>query len=403
MAKKLPATPRNPFEIGLLAHDDHFADREQEVARIVRAFREPGTRLVVFGDRRLGKSSALDRAAAAARKAGQKVAVASFATATDPADAAQQLLGAVRHEIGRNWRETMERIAERLQATMELRPGTAAGLPPSVRFAFGLREESDARPRLLWDVLGAIDAQMEAQRITLGIGIDEFQRIHEWGGEDAEWALKSAMETHRNLSYVLAGSKRHLIEAMLTNKGRALWKQVDRLDFGSIAPDVLAEWITRRAARTGVTVPLALADRIVALAQPRTRDVVQLARVVWDSAIRAGRADDGAAEAALDQLVREEGALYDALWRTLQKIEQRILRAIAAEPGIAILAADVLARYRLGAKSTVSSALSRLLEREVLARDATGAYTFDDPFFRRWVQVNALPDLGLPPGPLPPG
>lgn len=363
----------------------------------MRALREPGSRLVVFGDRRLGKSSALDRAAALARKAGYRVAVASFATATGPADAAQQLLNAVRQEIGKQWRETVERIAERLQATMELRPGSAPGSPPTVRFGFGMREGGDERPRLLWEVLDAVNAQLEGQNITLGIAIDEFQRIHEWGGEDAEWALKAAMETHRSLTYVLAGSKRHLIEAMLTSKGRALWKQVDHLHFGPISGDVLAEWITSRAARTGLKIPLTVADRVVSLAYPRTRDVVQLARVVWDASVQTGTAEEGAAEAALDRLVREQGALYDSLWRTLQTVDQRILRALAAEPGLPITRAETMSRFRLGAKSTVSSALSRLVEREVIARSEAGSYTFDDPFFRRWVELNALADLGLPP------
>jgi hypothetical protein len=400
MARTLPATPRNPFEIGTVARDDHFADREGEVERIVRAMREPGSRLVVYGDRRLGKTSALHRAAAVARKAGQKVAVATFATATDPSDAAHQLLNSVRAEVGKRWRETLEGVAGRLQATMEIRPSTVLGGPPVVRFSFGLRDEGDRKAGLLWNVLGAIDEEMQAQKMTLSIVIDEFQLIHEWGGEDAEWALKAAMEVHTNLSYVLAGSKKHLIQAMLTSKGRALWKQVDHLEFGPIPAEILAEWITSRAARTGVKIPLAVADRIVALASRRTRDVVQLARVVWDASAAAGAAEEGAAEAALDRLVREEGALFDALWRTLANQDQRILRALAAEPSLSITSAAALDAYRLGPKSTAASGLARLVDREVLARDGAGAYTFDDPFFRRWVEVTAVPDLGLPPVPL---
>jgi hypothetical protein len=170
---------------------------------------------------------------------------------------------------------------------------------------------------------------MQAENQTLGIGIDEFQRIHEWGGEDAEWALKAAMETHRNLAYVLAGSKRHLIEAMVSRKGRALWKQVDVLPFLPIDPEILAEWIHQHAAHTGVAFSLAACDLIVALAGPRTRDIVQLARAVWNVAFRRGEVDEGTVEAAVDGLVEEVGALFAALWRERQPVEQRILRALA--------------------------------------------------------------------------
>jgi hypothetical protein len=391
---------RNPFEIGLIARGNHFADREEEVARIASVLRSPGSRLVVYGDRRLGKSSAVDRAAQAARKAKCTVVVATLATATDPADAAQQIVRGVREQVGRNWRATLDGVAGRLQASMELTPPSAMGEPGAVRFEFGLREHALERRNLLWEALGAVNAQMEAEGRTLGIAIDEFQRIHEWGGEDAEWALKAALETHRNLAYVLAGSKRHLIEGMITSKSRALWKQVDVLPFQPIDPEVLAEWIHDHARRAGVLLPLPACDRIVGLAGPRTRDVVQLARAVWDAALRSGSDEEGLVEAALETLVQEQGALFSALWRGLQATDQRILRALAAEPDIALQSTQALQRYRLGPKSTVSSALVRMVDNEVLARDDAGRYSFDDPFFRRWVQRVALADLGLPTPPL---
>lgn len=391
---------QNPFEIGLIARGSHFADRELEVARIARAFQSPGSRLVVYGDRRLGKSSAVDRAAHVARKARQKVVIATLATATDPADAAQQIVRGVREQIGRTWRATLDGVAGRLQATMELAPPVAPGAPPAVRFEFGLREQGQDRKHLLWEALGAVNAQMEAEGRTLGIAIDEFQRIHEWGGEDAEWALKAALESHRNLAYVLVGSKRHLIEGMITSKGRALWKQVDVLAFQPIDPEVLAEWIGDHAGRSGVSFPLVACDLIVHLAGPRTRDVVQLARATWEGASRTAHADEDLVEAAMETLVQEQGALFAALWRGLQATDQRVLRAIAANPDLAIQSTESLQRYRLGPKSTVSSALARMVEHEVLARDDGGRYTFDDPFFRRWVQRVALADLGLPVPPL---
>lgn len=400
MRRIAPQKRRNPFDIGLIARGNHFADREREVERIARAFQSAGSRLVVFGDRRLGKSSTLERAAEVARKAGHKVVIVTLATATDTADAAQQIVRGVREQIGRNWRATLDGIAGRLQATMEIAPATAPGELPTVRFGFGLRERADQRKNLLWDALGAVNAQMQTEGRTLGIGIDEFQRIHEWGGGDAEWALKASLETHRNLAYVLAGSKRHLIESMITSKGRALWKQLDPLGFEPIDPQVMAEWIQQHAGRTGVSFSLAACDLAVSLAGPRTRDIVQLARAAWDASSHTGRGEEATMEAAMETLVQEQDALFSAQWRWLQPADQRILRALAADPDLSLLSTDALHRYRLGPKSTVSSALARLVENEVLARDDGGRYTFDDPFFRRWVQRVALADLGLPTPPL---
>jgi hypothetical protein len=387
---------RNPFLPGLLAEGDHFADRETEVERIREAYRSPGSRLVVYGERRMGKTSALHRAAVAERRAGTAVAIATFATASDPADASRQILLAVREQIGRDWRTMLESIVARLQGAIELRPSPVAGAPPVVRITFGLREEGP-RSELIVETLDAVSAQLEAVGGHLALALDEFQRIHEWGGEDAEWALKSALESHRSLSYVLAGSKRHLIEAMITRKGRALWKQVDAIAFGPIPAEEMAEWIHQQAARTGVALTLSACDEIVRLAGPRTRDIVQLAREVWFEGMRSSSVDTLAVARALDQWIEVQSALYAAIWRERSPTEQRVLRALAIEPRLALTSADALQRYQLGPKSTVQATAARLVAEEYLVSLDAGGYGFDDPFFHRWLELHVLLDLGFVP------
>ena len=50
----------NPFLPSVPARGAHFADREREVARIAEAYRTPASRLVVYGERRMGKTSAIE-------------------------------------------------------------------------------------------------------------------------------------------------------------------------------------------------------------------------------------------------------------------------------------------------------------------------------------------------------
>jgi hypothetical protein len=286
-----------------------------------------------------------------------------------------------------------------VNASLEITPSPTPGGLPSVKLGFGLQRPEHSTT-LLPDVLDAVNAQIERRRRSLGLGLDEFQRIHDWGGEDAEWALREAMQRHRAIAYVLVGSKRHLIEAMVASKGRALWKMVDPMEFGPMDDHVLAEWIADRATVSGVQIPLETADRIMRLARPRTRDVVQLARAVWDEAAARGAATPADADRAMEQLVREQAALYETIWATLNARQQMVLRAVAAEPHVQLTAAATLRRYGLGAKSSAQSVVERLLDAEHLTRLASGWYAFDDPFFRRWVQVYGLPDLGLPVPPL---
>jgi hypothetical protein len=391
---------KNPFIVRRLARGRAFADREVEVARMVAALRDPGSGLVVFGPRRMGKSSALERAAEAVRSGGGHAAVATLATATDPADAARRVLEAIHAETGRRGWEIIEAIAGRLKAGITVVPSMVPGGLPSIRFEFGLQESVSSRIRLLPDVLTAVDAEMKRRDLVLGLGLDEFQRIHEWGGEDAEWALRDAIQRQEAIGYVLAGSQRGLIEAMVGDRGRAFWKLFDPMEFGPIDDEVLAEWIHQEASAAGVNFELAAADRIVALARPRTRDVVQLARETWARAAPSGTALATDAEHAFEAIVDAQAALYHKLWMDLSAAQQRVLRVVATDAGLPLTAKATLDRYGLGPKSTAHRSAEALVEREHLVNLGRGRYLYDDPFFARWVQRYTLEDIGEPVPPL---
>jgi hypothetical protein len=327
--------PSNPFTIGLLAEP---AGRVEELERIARALSEPGGKLIVHGDRRLGKSATLECAAARVRERGHPVAIVDLSTASGPADAATRILSVVQNEIGR--------------------------LTPD---------------RSVPHVLDSIEAELNSRHATLGLGLDAFERFHEWGGLDA-------MKRHRAIAYVIVGSGRW---------DRARWKFADTLHFAPIDPAIMGAWIETRSEATGVPFDPSGAALIVALAGPRTRDIVQLARAVWDAADAEGEraTEPDGVRCVFDRLVTEQGALLAKLWSSLTQPSQRVLRAVAAQPGAELTAAETIARYALGPKSTVYATARRLVDDEILA----DAMTFDDPFFRRWVERHALPDIGLAP------
>lgn len=86
-------TPENPFRIGEHVSGYHFADREAEVARVREAMLSASS-LLVYGPRRMGKSSTIQNAAAAARRSRPKpiVVTADVATATNLFDVSARLL-----------------------------------------------------------------------------------------------------------------------------------------------------------------------------------------------------------------------------------------------------------------------------------------------------------------------
>ena len=73
---------QNPFPIHGVVTRPAFTDRADEVSRIRSTLEEPGAKLLVYGPRRMGKTSALKVAMEDHRAAGGIACLADFSTAT---------------------------------------------------------------------------------------------------------------------------------------------------------------------------------------------------------------------------------------------------------------------------------------------------------------------------------
>lgn len=387
------SSARNPFVIGRLATGAALADRRVEVARLELALTDIDRRLVYYGDRRMGKSSAVEEAAARARKQGHTVAVADLNVATGSDDATRRVLDAVYKEIGTTWRESLERVAAAVRATVSWKM-TPVGLP---EFTFSLAHaDAASSATLLPKTLDALNKELAARGRTIGLAIDEFQRLFLWGGDDAGWALKHAVERHTHIAYALTGSSRALITEFLKGRTRGLWKAVDAVEFGAIPEDDFVHWMRTRSKATGVTLDVHAARAILRIAGGRTRDTVQLARHVWDVAHLSGKpVTTTTVAAAFDVIVAEQSPLHERAWQQLPRTQQRALAVLASIPGVSLTAHATLRRFELGAKSTVSRAVDSLTREELLHRPERGSYTFEDPYYRRWIQLHAAADLGV--------
>lgn len=379
----------SPFQRTPLAAGAAFADRTAELERVIHAFVSPGSALVVYGPRRMGKSALLHEAARRVAACRHRVAIVDLATAVDAPDAVRRLLVAVRGAVGHTWQSLLHAVANRLHLALTFTPNAdGTGLPG---LTLGVEARAVHRPGLFTDALAAVDAELARRRLHLALGLDEFQRLLAWGGEDVEWALKASLEQSRRIAWVMAGSATTLIEDMVTNRDRALWKLADHLRLGPVPADEFAVWIAARVPRGRGRLSLEVARDVVRLAGPRTRDVVQLAHATWRrSALLGQRAD---AAVALDDLVRETAAPYEQLWQRLTQREQRILRLLAVHAEAPLMAESTRRVHGLGAASSIGVALSGLRKKGVLD-DARGQPRFDDPFFRHWVERATAADLG---------
>jgi hypothetical protein len=376
---------QNPFRIGVHVSGAYFTDRAAEVKRIRRAFMEP-TRLLVFGPRRMGKSSAIAVASERARREGALVVRADLSTASTLVDVANRLLHSLSAQREPGW---LARLAGSLAATVSLTVDPVTGAPRIIFGAEARQAPLERQRRSLETVVEALAAEgKEAGRV--GVVLDEFQAIVRFGGEEAEWHLRDLMQRHDELSFVCAGSEVSLVKEML-EEHRAFFRMFELLRVGPVDPEHLGRWIDARLEKAGVT-PDGAGAAAVERAGPRTQDILQVARHLYARGLGSGAVGAAQVGPAMGDVVREEDPVIRTLWSNLTAHQQNVLRAVASGAE-QIFSSDVRRRFGLPTSSTVAAAVDALEKRGILGRDEGGNVRFDSPFLRLWVEWEAGPDV----------
>lgn len=382
--EEVSAVSHNPFHIGDHVTGSFFTDRADEVARILGAMREP-SRVLVFGPRRMGKSSAIAVATERARAEDVLVVRADLATASGPVDVANRLLHSLSSQRPK---DRLAEFASRLAPSVTLTFDEASGAP---RLSFGVERRTgsaERQSRSLEEVISGLAAEADRER-SVTVVLDEFQAIGRFGGEAAEWHLRDLVQRHGSLSFVCAGSEVSLILEMV-GKDRAFFRAFELLHMGPIDPGHLAEWIDNRLAGARVKAD-GIGALIVERAGPRTQDILQVARHVYARGLPRGEAQPGDVAGAIVDVVREEDPVIRATWLDLTVHQQNVMRAVAA--GVdQLFASATRERFGLPPSSSVSGAVDALEKRGLLFRDE-GRISFDSPFLRLWVEREVLADV----------
>lgn len=358
----------NPFTDN---EDDRCLDgHEALAARIIQLMGESSRRLLVFGRRRMGKTSVVQFVG---RNAQQAFLYCDISKATDLNEVAKKLLSTAPQA-------TSERLSRTVAMAYKYFPNVVmvAG-----RVFIGNEFRQDEGDLTLEGALNLLNDQAKEKGEVWTICLDEFQEVQALGGDRVEWRLRGAMQEHRNLNYIFVGPQ-HIVDLM-TAPTAAFFKQLQLVEVGPRPFQVIAKWIEARAKLGGVT-DFPYSEAIVKIAGPCEGDVLRLAKTVFDLT-RVGVHDpDQVVAKALDLIALSElESSFRYQWHPLLATQRVMLRAIAG--GHRPTAAGTLRKFGVTAASTAATAIEHLLKRQILVRDDRGV-VFDSPFFRRWVEYH---------------
>jgi uncharacterized protein len=212
--------------------------------------------------------------------------------------------------------------------------------------------------------------------------IDEFQNISEFESPlDIQKKLRSHWQKHKNVSYCLYGSKRHMLMDVFTSPSMPFYKFGDIIFLNKILLEDWIPFLQQRFADSGKKLGISEASMIAELTECHPYYVQQLAQQAW---LRTKSiCTRPIIEEAFHDLVLQLSMLFQNLTDGLNKTQLGYLRALT--DNIDQLSSQKTIRdYRLGTSGNVVKIKKTLINKEII--DLQGSDTsFLDPLYKIWL------------------
>lgn len=372
----------NPFNYLQFATGDHFYDRREIRKDLLSRFLSGQSNVVLYGPRRYGKSSLVGELVGDLEKAGipcvtlDIVKVPSIDMFVSVyATKVYRRLAPVKFEFRK-----LGTFLKSLRPKMTLDQTGAAGI------SF---ESSDAPidSEALTEVLDLPQKLLSGKGRAVVV-FDEFQEVKDLLPNDGfERVMRSAIQSHRNVSYIFLGSRYHILRRMFTDHNRPFYKSAVTILLDKPPEEESVRFVVDRFASAGKSIAREAAEHLVAKIENIPYFIQQLGFETFRLADDAHRksvssVDVDAAYANLSGFNRDQ---YEQLMLTLSVAQKKLLIALARERTSEF--GDVYRRrYALGVSSTVNSAKAKLME-DGLIELSDGRYVVADPFFAQFLRT----------------
>ena len=385
----------NPFEFGRELGSEELVDRADEVAAVVQTIQQHA-KLFLVGPRRYGKTSILKTSED--RLSATNAVVLRFDAESYPA--LDSFVLSLISTAARSLKGPVERVGEQIRGFFSrLRPELSFNITQdawSAKLGMNIASTQEAHLTLLVEALNGLEALAAAQPKDRPVGliIDEFQKVIELGGTTAESQIRAAIQRHKRVGYVFAGSKTRMLTAMTMDATRPFYRLGTVRFIGPVPIGDFTAFLRSKFRGSGFRIEGDAPIRtILDLAEQVPYNVQMLAHACWDQLRTRPKAtailSSQLVEDTIALLVRQYDPFYTQIWSALTAVQQKTLLAVIQQGGARLQSHEVALSVGRGA-STVQRALEALAAKEILREEEHGGgvkMRFEDPFFGQWIRA----------------
>lgn len=367
----------NPFLVYGYEGPHYFCDREQETRKLVSAL-ENGRNVTLAAPRRIGKTGLIHNVFHQVRNSGDDIIciyVDIFPT---------RCLTDFVHLLGKAVFEAVQSQGERLLSKVMTLLGScrpAISIDPltgSPNFSI------DIAPSMEEKTLSDIFDCLEKSDTPVYIAIDEFQQVASYPESGTEAMLRSRIQFMHNVHFIFSGSQQHLIYEMFLSAKRPFYNSTQIMTLTTIPVESYYPFAESLFAEGGRTIDKTLFMFIYDSFEGHTWYVQTILNRLYESGGDVTEREQ--VTDAIRIIVRENTMVYQSTIAMLPDKQLQVLKALAKEGKTATPnKGSFIQKYSLKAASSVSSALTSLVDKELVYRSQEG-YSVYDRFMEIWLR-----------------
>lgn len=370
---------KHPFQFGQLMDSQSFVNRKTDLERLHRNLSQ-GIHSVLIAPRRWGKSSLVNELAVRYKSPELIFCQIDLFSMREENEFFEILSRAVvnathtkiEHAID-NLRRWASHIAPRISLTHY--PDHELGID------FDFRNQSIDKSSLL-DLPEQIAKE---KNIRLVLCVDEFQNIeHLSESLPFQKLLRSHWQRHKHVSYLLYGSKRHMLSQLFQKQSFPFFKFGQVMYLEKIPAVEFQQHLVKGFQAQGKSITADQADAVIELMLNQPYYVQQFAFLLLnhtDTTVNLSSLDK-----AMQEFISQGYPFYQRMFESLSNMQVNLMNALAAGDPRPMNSNVFLRDYRLNSSANVTRALQGLEEKEIIDRFGK-TIEIMDPGFKLWWQL----------------
>lgn len=367
-----------PFKYGKVVDEKFFINRNKEI-EILSQNILASINVILISPRRWGKSSLVQIATKALAKKNKRVKIChiDLFSIRSEQEFYEQFANSVISASATKWEERIQHVRLFLKNIV---PKIGFGVDPDAEISLKLDwEQVSKNPSEILQLPERISKQ---KNIKMVVCIDEFQNIAHFDNPLAfQKKLRSQWQHHQIATYVIYGSKQHMMTQLFEHKSMPFYKFGDVLFLQKIDNSHWKKYIVKKFRSTEKKISNTQASKLAQLVENHSYFVQQFANIVWINTKHV--CDEAIIEDSLNLLLDQHELLFMKEIDYLSNTQVNFLKAVCNHEK-QLSSKHIINKYKLGTSANVIKIKKALVGKEIIDV-LQKKVDFQDPLFKIWL------------------